>query len=135
MAEAACCESSVRATQSYGVSDPTEQRRILIASEAGISIRSKSDVSNAVESTFGSDGLMLTEDDVSAQFFDLKTGLAGELFQKFENYSLCLALVVASPETYGERFKELAREHKSHDRIRIVRSNEEAAAWLGRGGK
>src|SRR5271165_189285 len=108
----------------------TAQRKMLVASDAGISIGSMRDVANAVSSTFGSGGLILSEDDLSAEFFDLKTGLAGELFQKFENYKLCLAIVVASPERHGERFNELAREHRSHDRIRIVRSTEEALAWL-----
>jgi len=111
----------------------TEQPRILIAAEAGISIGSINDILNAVASTFGAGGLILTEDDVSSEFFDLKTGLAGELFQKFENYELCLAIIVPSPERYGERFNELAREHKSHNRIRIVRSKDEALAWVRRG--
>jgi Domain of unknown function (DUF4180) len=112
----------------------TEQLRILNAAEAGISIGSMNDISNAVASTFGAAGLILAEDDVSSGFFDLETGLAGELFQKFENYQLCLAIIVPSPERYGERFNELAREHKSHNRIRIVRSKDEALAWLRRGG-
>ncbi|HMD27163.1 MAG TPA: DUF4180 domain-containing protein [Steroidobacteraceae bacterium] len=111
----------------------TEQPRILIAAEAGISVGSINDILNAVASTFGAGGLILTEDDVSSEFFDLKTGLAGELFQKFENYELCLAIIVPSPERYGERFNELAREHKSHNRIRIVRSKDEALAWVRRG--
>ena len=111
----------------------TEPPKILIASEAGISIASMNDISNAVASTFGAGGLILAEDDVSSAFFDLKSGLAGELFQKFENYELCLAIVVPSPERYGERFNELAREHKSHKRIRIVGSKDEALAWLRRG--
>jgi Domain of unknown function (DUF4180) len=110
-----------------------EQPRILIASEAGISIGSLNDISNAVASTLGAGGLILAEDDVCSQFFDLKTGLAGELFQRFEIYQLCLAIVVPSPERHGERFNELAREHKSHNRIRIVRSKDEALAWLRRG--
>jgi len=105
-------------------------RKILIAADAGISIGAISDVSNAVGAAFGSDGLILTEDDVSSEFFDLKSGVAGELFQKFVNYSLCLALVVPSPERHGERFNELAREHRTHNRVRIVRCKEEAMTWL-----
>jgi hypothetical protein len=110
-----------------------EPGKIIVASDAGMSIRGMSDVSKAVSATFGTDGLILTEDDVSAEFFDLKAGLAGELFQKFENYQLYLAIVVPSPERHGERFNELAREHKSHNRIRIVRCKDEALAWLRRG--
>jgi hypothetical protein len=103
---------------------------MLIASELGISIRSMSDVSHAVGATYGKDGLILTESDLSADFFDLRTGLAGELFQKFTNYQLRLVLIVREPKVYGDRFNELAREHRRHSRIRIVASIEEAEAWV-----
>lgn len=110
-----------------------EQRKILVAADAGISVVSISDVSKAVGAAFGTAGLILTEDDLSTEFFDLKAGLAGELFQKFANYALCLAVIVPRPERYGERFSELAREHTSHNKIRIVRCKEDAVAWLRRG--
>jgi hypothetical protein len=103
--------------------------QFLIAGEAGISIRSLSEISNAVGTTFGTAGLILTESDLAPEFLDLKTGLAGELFQKFTNYGLRLILIVPNPERYGDRFTELAREHRSHDSIRIVRTKDEANAW------
>jgi Domain of unknown function (DUF4180) len=56
--------------------------------------------------------------------------LAGELFQKFMNYRLRVAIVLPDPEPYGERFNELAYEHKSHSMIRFVRSKSEAEVWL-----
>jgi hypothetical protein len=106
----------------------------VLASEAAIAIRSMSDISNAVGATFGAGGLILTESDLAPEFFDLKTGLAGELFQKFTNYQLRLALIVPQPGRYGDRFNELAREHRSHSHIRIVATKDEAAAWLGQHG-
>jgi hypothetical protein len=109
----------------------TVPKRVLVATEAGIAIRSTRDVSNAVAAAFGTAGLILTESDLAPEFFDLKTGLAGELFQKFTNYQLRLAIVVPNPERYGDRFNELAREHRSHNHIRIVRSREESDAWIG----
>jgi hypothetical protein len=112
----------------------TGPRKILVAADAGISIRALSDVSKAVGAAFSTAGLILGEEDLAAEFFDLKSGLAGELFQKFSNYALSLAIVVPNPERYGERFNELAREHKSHNQIRILGSREEAMSWLRRGG-
>ena len=103
----------------------------LLAAEAGIAIRSMSDISGAVGATFGTGGLILTESDLSPEFFDLKTGLAGELFQKFTNYQLRLALIVDEPSRYGDRFNELAREHRSHGNIRIVATKDDATAWMG----
>jgi uncharacterized protein DUF4180 len=108
----------------------SEERRILIASDSGIYIRSFRDISDAIAACFGAEGLVLTEDDLPQEFFDLRSGLAGELFQKCINYNVRLAIVLPNPEAYGERISELAYEHKSHSLIRFVRSRAEAEAWL-----
>jgi Domain of unknown function (DUF4180) len=107
-----------------------EERKILVASDSGISIRSFQGISDAIAACIDTDGLILTEDDLAQEFFDLRSGLAGELFQKFINYSLRLAIVLPDPEAYGERISELAYEHKSHSMIRFVRSKDEAETWL-----
>ena len=107
-----------------------EGHRILIASDSGISIRSFSDIPDVIAVCFGTDGLILTEDDLAREFLDLRSGLAGELFQKFVNYKLRMAIVLPDPDAYGERISELAYEHKSHNVIRFVRSKDEAEAWL-----
>ena len=104
--------------------------QILIASESGISIRSSGDISDTLGACLGAAGLILTENDLAREFFDLHSGLAGELFQKFINYKLRVAIVLPDPEAYGKRLSELAYEHKSHGMIRFVRSKDEAKAWL-----
>ena len=104
--------------------------RVLVASDSGISIQSFSDISDALGACIGAEGLILTENDLAREFFDLRSGLAGELFQKFINYKLRVAIVLPDPDAYGERFGELAYEHTSHSMIRFVRSKEEAKAWL-----
>ena len=107
-----------------------EERRIIVASDSDISIRSFNDISDALGDCMGAEGLILTENDLAPEFFDLRSGLAGELFQKFTNYKLRVAIVLPDPEAYGERFRELAYEHTSHSLIRFVRSKDEAKAWL-----
>ncbi len=104
--------------------------RIIVAFDAGISIRSFSDISDAIGACISAGGLILTEDDLAPEFFDLRSGLAGELFQKFTNYKLRVAIVLPDPTAYGERFAELAYEHTSHSLIRFVRSKDEANDWL-----
>lgn len=108
-----------------------EEQSIVIASEADIVIHSVNDFLDAIGACFGAAGLLLTEQDLAPAFFDLKSGLAGELLQKFVNYRLRVAIVVVDPAVYGERFSELAREHRSHGLVRFVRSRTEADAWLG----
>jgi hypothetical protein len=107
-----------------------EERRTLVASDSGIAIRSFGDIADALGACIGAEGLILTEGDLAREFFDLRSGLAGELFQKFTNYRLRLAIVLPDPKVYGERFSELVYEHRSHRMIRFVRSEDEAKAWL-----
>ncbi|AZI41941.1 DUF4180 domain-containing protein [Deinococcus psychrotolerans] len=79
-----------------------------------------------------SDGLILSEAELGDEFFRLSSGLAGELFQKFVNYRLPVALVLPDFSAHGERFAELAYEHSRHSAVRFVTSQEEALEWLSR---
>jgi hypothetical protein len=102
----------------------------VVATEAGIRIASVRDVSDALGACFGSAGLLLTEVDLDPAVFDLRTGILGELMQKFVNYRMRLALVVPDPARHGERFVELAREHRTHAVVRMLSTVAEARAWL-----
>ncbi len=106
------------------------EARVVIASEVNVRILSIRDVSDALGAVYGADGLLLTETDLSLEFFDLRSGIAGELFQKFTNYQIHLAIVVNDLEVYSERFGELAFEHKNHKLIRFFNSVETAKSWL-----
>lgn len=109
----------------------SEDRAFLVAGEEGYSIRSAEDILSVIGALYGRRGLLLTEADLAAAFFDLKTGLAGELFQKCANYRVRVAIVLPDPDAYGERIGELAYEHRSHRLIRFFRSREDAEKWLG----
>ncbi|HEY7179841.1 MAG TPA: DUF4180 domain-containing protein, partial [Blastocatellia bacterium] len=71
-----------------------EEGRVLIASDSGIFIRSFSDIADAIGAFIGAEGVILTEGDLAREFFDLRSGLAGELFQKCINYRVRLAIVL-----------------------------------------
>jgi hypothetical protein len=88
------------------------------------------DANRLFEASFDGSTLLLLEDDLGPAFFDLRTGLAGELLQKFVNFRIPLAIVVPSPQKYGDRFKELAHEHRSHPVVRFFATEDEARAWL-----
>ena len=107
-----------------------DTHRIIIASDAGICIRSFSDISDVIGACIDSEGLIFTQNDLGQEFFDLRSGLAGEVFQKFTNYNLRAAIVLNDFGAYGERFSELAYEHRSHNLIRFVSSIDEAQSWL-----
>ena len=108
----------------------TDQPNILVAADSKIRLESAQDIPDLIGACWGMDGLILHENDLASSFFDLRTGLLGELFQKCTNYELRLAMVLLEPSIYGERLNELVHEHRAHRMIRFFASTDEATAWL-----
>ena len=92
---------------------------------------SKSDVRDLLEASFGAEGLLLDNDSLGENFFDLSSGVAGELFQTFNNYGKKLALVVPDLQPYSQSFQQLALEHRRNNSIRFFANHAEAQQWLG----
>lgn len=95
-----------------------------------MALQNANDIMDLLGSSFGESGLVLDETQLGPDFFDLRTGIAGELFQKFTNYKKKLALVVPDRSRFGERLQELAGEHDRHPLIRFVPDREAGARWL-----
>jgi hypothetical protein len=93
-------------------------------------IDSLNDVSDALARSLEQDGLVLSEAQLPPAFFDLRSGFAGELMQKFVNYGARLAIVVADSSAYGERFGELIYEHRRHPSVRFFATEAQALEWL-----
>ena len=108
----------------------SELSKIGVASDLGIVIRSHGDISDALMASLQHGGLILSESELGPNFFDLRTGLAGEAFQKFVNYSARVAILVEQQDAYGERFSELVREHRTHPLVRFFSTSDEAREWL-----
>ena len=64
------------------------------------------------------------------RFFDLSTGLAGDLLQKCSNYHVQLAIAGDYTIVISSRFRELVAELNRGDHVRFTRTREEAAEWL-----
>ena len=92
---------------------------------------SKADVRDLLEASFGTDGLILDSETLGANFFDLSSGVAGELFQTFNNYRKKLALVVPDASAYSLSFQQLVLEHRNNSSIRFFTDHAEAEQWLG----
>jgi hypothetical protein len=64
-------------------------------------------------------------------FFDLRTGFAGELLQKLENYGVRVAAVFPSEDGYGERFREfLGEARRRGSTFRVFSTRDDAERWL-----
>jgi hypothetical protein len=93
-------------------------------------LHSRDDISAALMAALDGGGLVLLEEDLGPDFFNLRTGLAGELFQKFATYRARLAIVLTGPAAHGERFAELVHEHRRHPTVRFFNSLSDAQQWL-----
>jgi hypothetical protein len=93
-------------------------------------LRGPGDIADALAASIGQGGLILDEKSLDASFFDLRSGFAGEVLQKFTNYRARLAILVADPGAYGSRFSELVYEHRAHGLVRFFGTEQQARQWL-----
>jgi hypothetical protein len=93
-------------------------------------ISTPTDIADALSASIDAGGLVLDESQLGPEFFDLRTGLAGEVFQKFTNHRARLAIVVGDASKYGGRFGELMYEHRAHKQVRFFDTPQRARQWL-----
>ncbi len=78
----------------------------------------------------GTNLLLLHEENLVPAFYDLSTGLAGEIAQKLWNYRTRLAVVGTFASVRSERFREFMYETNKGDQLRFLKSKEDAVRWL-----
>lgn len=74
--------------------------------------------------------VLFHESDFAPAFYDLKTGLAGEILQKFSNYQVKAALVGEYKNLPGPRFREFMLESNRGNQLRFYQTESAAIAWL-----
>jgi hypothetical protein len=79
----------------------------------------------------GRRALLFDHGTLPAAFFDLGTGVAGELVQKLINYHVRMAAVVPDLAAHSPRFTEFAREANLGPQFRFFATRQEAINWLG----
>jgi hypothetical protein len=79
----------------------------------------------------GSDALLVEAHHFPPDFFDLKTGFAGELLQKLENYGIRVAAVFPTDDGYSPRFREFLSEARQRgSSFRAFSARADAERWL-----
>lgn len=74
--------------------------------------------------------LLLFAANLHEDFFNLKTGLAGAVLQKFINYGIKVAAVIPLELSNQGRFREMALEANRGQHFRIFAEAGEAEVWL-----
>lgn len=78
----------------------------------------------------GMDRMIIYEKNIIPEFFDLKTGMAGEILQKFSNYKMKLAIVGDFSKYESKSLKDFIFESNKNRQINFVSSLEEAVERL-----
>ena len=78
----------------------------------------------------GFDGIVLYENNVTPDFFDLKNGIAGEILQKFSTYRVKLAIVGDFSKYSSKSLTDFIYESNRGKHINFVNSTTEALKIL-----
>ena len=73
-----------------------------------------------------SDSMIIHSKNLTPDFFDLKTGIAGEILQKFSNYRMRLAIVGDFSKVKSKSLKDFIRESNCRGTICFVKSVDDA---------
>jgi hypothetical protein len=76
------------------------------------------------------DGVILKELNITPDFFNLRTGIAGEILQKFSNYSILLAIVGDFAKYQSKSLDDFIRESNRGGQISFVDSVSDAIVHI-----
>lgn len=68
------------------------------------------------------DKIILHQKNIAPAFFDLKTGIAGEILQKFSNYRVRLAIIGDFSAYQGKPLQDFIFESNKHGHVNFVTS-------------
>lgn len=80
----------------------------------------------------GFDRVIIHEQDITPDFFDLKTRIAGEILQKFSNYRVKLAIVGDFSKYNSQSLKDFIYESNKGKQVCFVDSVADALAKLSK---
>ncbi|HEY6951192.1 MAG TPA: DUF4180 domain-containing protein [Bacteroidota bacterium] len=86
----------------------------------------------AFASEHGTNLFVLGESNIAPAFYDLKSGLAGEVAQKLSNYGARVAIVGSFQTVRSDRFREFMAEANKGNQLRFTADEKSALAWLMR---
>lgn len=91
------------------------------------------DVRSIIEICFdnAAHALLLYPENLTARFFDLSSGEAGEILQRLRNYRIRLAIVRSPALQPSRRFAELLADEQAGAYFRAFDARPAAEEWLG----
>jgi hypothetical protein len=96
--------------------------------KAGDAFDPRAVATHCIES--GTGALLLDAAALPPEFFDLSSGVAGELLHRLSMYGIRLAGVVADPSRHSAAFQDFLSEVNRGRQFRFFSTRAEALAWL-----
>lgn len=108
--------------------------KIAMVSEEGIAINGVQDAIDILGNSYylRASKIIIRKENIVPEFFDLKTKIAGEILQKFSNYSAQLAIVGDFSEYASKSLKDFIYESNKNRMINFVGTMEEAIEKLSK---
>jgi len=78
----------------------------------------------------GFDAIVFHQKNLTPDFFDLKTGMAGEILQKFSNYRMRLFIVGDFNSVSSDSLNDFMRESNKGNQVNFVHSLEEVLTQI-----
>ncbi len=78
----------------------------------------------------GCEKLILHKENITSDFFDLKTKLAGEILQKFSNYRVSLVILGDFSNVESKSLQDFIRESNKGKLVNFLSSKDEAISRL-----
>lgn len=78
----------------------------------------------------GAHALLLDRAALPPEFFDLSSGVAGELLHRLSVYGIRMAGVVPDPASHSGPFQDFLRESNRGRQFRFFPAREDAVRWL-----
>jgi hypothetical protein len=111
-----------------------ENEKIAEVVSGSVIIRSTQDALDLMVSPKigGARKIIIYKENFAPDFFDLKTGLAGEILQKFVNYQIKLAIVGDFKNIASESLKAFIAESNKGNHIYFLEDADTAKEFLGK---
>lgn len=123
--------NEVESTMNYQIME-SQGKRYLYLTSCGSLIQREQDALDIISfcAEHDTNAVILDGNILSDDFIKLRTGLAGAVLQKFENYNIKAAVVIKGRQNFPLLFQEMLSEHSTGNTFRIFTNLEDAVSWL-----
>lgn len=116
----------------YNVVEKLNKKYLEFNGASNEQIKSEQDSLDIISSCWEADvyNVLLHEEILSDDFFNLRTKLAGMILQKFINYRIKMVIVLNNEDRVNDRFREMMLESNKGKALGVFMDKSESENWL-----